>query len=366
MADCEEERMKEKIKYYIGLSLLMAICFTGCGDETKTADNIPVVRTVTVGMSEENADWYAGRVCGRYEKNLAFQVGGKIISRAVDVGSRVSAGQVLLSLDADDVRQKLYAGTAQVERVESQERLAQADLVRYRQLYEADAISKAQYDQVVMQYESAQAAVKEAYANRAQLDNMLEYTDLSSDVSGTVSAINGEVGQVVAAGQTIVTLVQDGSMEVEIAVPENRLSEIQVGDKATVTFWAKENVTAQGVVREVAPMADAAVRTYRVRVAVDDMPQGVQLGMTARVYFGTQSDGMLTVPLSAVYQSGDQPSVWVVRDGVAMLTPIRTGSFNGNHIEVTGGLKAGDVVITAGVKKVSEGQRVRVSTGEIK
>lgn len=356
--------MREKLKYAIGLSLVLAVCFTGCGQEQAVEDNIPVVRAETVGMSAQDGDWYAGRVCGRYEKNLAFQVGGKIISRAVDVGSQVQAGQVLLSIDAIDVQQKVNAGRASVERAQSQLRLAEADLVRYRQLYEASAISKAQYDQVVTQYESAQAAVTEAQANMMQLDNMLDYTLLTSDADGTVSAITAEVGQVVSAGQTIVTVVQDGSMEVEIAVPENRLSDVQVGTKATVTFWAKENAIAQGTVREIAPMADQTVRTYRVRVAISDMPQGVQLGMTARVYFGSQSDGTLTVPMSAIYQSGDTPTVWVVRDGVATLTPIRTGAFNGNRIEVTDGLQAGDVVVTAGVKKVVEGQKVRTSAGD--
>lgn len=356
--------MRDKRKYAIGLTLALAVCLAGCGQEQVDKNNIPVVRTETVGMSVQGDNWYAGRVCGRYEKNLAFQVGGKIIARAVDVGSQVRAGQVLLSLDAIDVQQKVNAGRASVERAQSQLRLAEADLERYRQLYEASAISKAQYDQVVTQYESAQAAVTEAQANMVQLDNMLDYTTLTSDADGTVSAITAEVGQVVSAGQTIVTVVQDGSMEVEIAVPENRLSEIQVGDKATVTFWAKENAMAQGMVREIAPMADQTVRTYRVRVAIDDMPQGVQLGMTARVYFGSPSDSTLTVPMSAIYQSGDTPTVWVVRDGVATLTPIRTGSFSGNRIEVTDGLQAGDVVVTAGVKKVVEGQKVRISAGD--
>lgn len=356
--------MRDKLKYYIGLSLLIAVCFTGCSDEQKATEDVPVVKAVTVGMSADSGEWYSGRVCGRYEKNLAFQVGGKIISRSVDVGSQVSAGQVLLAIDAIDVGQKVNAGKAQVERAESQERLAQADLVRYRQLYEVSAISKAQYDQVVMQYESAVSAVKEARANMAQLDNMLDYTNLTSDVSGTVSAITAEAGQVVAAGQTIVTLVQDGNMEVEIAVPENRLSDIQVGSSADVTFWAKENVIAHGVVREIAPMADQTVRTYRVRVAIGDMPQDVQLGMTAKVLFGAKADTTLTIPLSAIYQSGDTPTVWVVRDGVATLTTIKTGRFSGNSIEVVKGLRSGDIVIIAGVKKVNEGQRVRVNAGD--
>lgn len=356
--------MRDKLKYYIGLSLLIAVCFTGCGEDEKIVEDVPVVRAVTVGMSEAGGEWYSGRVCGRYEKNLAFQVDGKIISRSVDVGSQVSAGQVLLAIDSIDVGQKVNAGRAQVDRAESQERLAQADLIRYRQLYEASAISKAQYDQVVMQYESAQAAVKEARANMAQLDNMLGYTNLTSDVSGTVSAITVEVGQVVAAGQTIVTLVQDGNMEIEISVPENRLSDLHVGDSAAVTFWAKDDLIVRGVVREIAPMADSAVRTYRVRVAVGDMPQDVQLGMTAKVLFGAKADTTITIPLSAIYQSGDTPSVWVVRDGIATLTTIKTGRFSGNRIEVTEGLRVGDIVITAGVKKVNEGQRVRVNAGD--
>ncbi len=357
--------MKQKMLYGIGISLLAMMCLIGCGQEKKAEEQIPVVRAIAVGMSEDAGDWYAGSVCGRYEKQLAFQVGGKIIARNIEVGQQVSAGQVLLSLDAEDVRQKTHAGMAQVERAEAQERLAEADMKRYRQLYEVNAISKAQYEQVVMQYESARAVAKEAHANMEQLSNMLEYTELTADVNGTVSAIAAEVGQVVAAGQTIVTLVQNGNMEVEIAVPENRYAEFYEGKKATVTFWANDDIVVQGTVREIAPMADRSIKTYRVRIALEDIPDTIRLGMTSRVSFKDTNGSMMTIPLSAIMQSGKDKSVWVVRDGVATPVVIRTGGFRGNMVEVVDGLNHGDIVITAGVKKVIEGQRVRVNEGGI-
>lgn len=357
--------MKRMMLYGIGISLLAMVCLVGCGQEKKAEEQIPAVRTITVGISEGMGDWYAGSVCGRYEKQLAFQVGGKIIARNVEVGQQVPAGQVLLSLDAEDIQQKARAGMAQVERAEAQERLAQADMKRYQQLYEVNAISKAQYEQVVMQYESARAVAKEAHANMEQLSNMLDYTELTADVSGTVSTITAEVGQVVAAGQTIVTLVQNGNMEVEIAVPENRYAELYVGKEATVTFWANEDIVVQGTVREIAPMADRSIKTYRVRIALEDIPDTIRLGMTSRVSFKDTNGSVMTIPLSAVMQSGENKSVWVVRDGVATSIAIRTGGFRGNMVEVIDGLQQGDIVITAGVKKVIEGQRVRVNEGGI-
>ena len=221
-------------------------------------------------------------------------------------------------------------------------------------------MSAAALDQYQTAYDQAAAQYQQAAALQQAQENQLSYTNLTADADGVVSALSGEVGQVVAAGQTVLTLVHSGELEVQIDVPENKLAEFPVGQAVTLSFWALPGQTAQGTVREVSPMADAASRTYAVRVAVPSPPEGMQLGMTASVHVSAaDGSGSYTLPLSALYQTGDAPQVWVVgKDGTLSLKTVSVEGFGDNTVAVTG-LAAGDVVVTAGVHMLREGQTVR-------
>ena len=263
------------------LVLLLAV---GCGKKQETAAKAPLVRTQTVTFGDTGeSGTYAGSVRGRYETNLSFQVGGQILSRNVQVGDRVKAGDVLMVIDAKDVVQKANQGDAQVDAAKAQLTLAQANLARYQQLYAEDAVPSAVLDQYQTSYDAAVASYQQALAQAVQGHNALSYTNLAAGADGVVSAVNAEAGQVVAAGQTVLTLVQSGELEIEISVPENRIRDVAVGKPVTVNVWALGDTPVDGVVREVAPMADATARTYKVRVSVPNPPEGMQLGMTASV-----------------------------------------------------------------------------------
>ena len=320
-----------------------------------------VVRTAVVGTAGAMQGYtYSGAVRGRYESQLAFQVNGKIIKRNVQLGSVVSAGDVLMQIDAKDIQQTLNNSSAQVYSAESQRVLAESNLSRYRQLLEQGAISPAQYDQYVNAYNVAVAGVQQASAQYAQGANQLDYSLLQADKPGIVSAISAEIGQVVSAGQVVVTMVQDGEREVEINVPENRIEELRKAGQVSVSFWALPNVVVNGQVREIAPMADQTTRTFKVRISLLNAPAEAKLGMTAAVNIAGSSAGQLiSIPIAAIYQDGDIPKVWVVQDNVLALHEVQAGSFGNGTIQVLGGLKPGDRIVVAGVHKLKEGQKVQ-------
>lgn len=326
-------------------------------------ESLPVVRTQLIQATNTGQGYtYAGEVRGRYESQLAFQVTGKIIKRNVQLGSIVNAGDVLMQMDAKDIQQTVSSNSAQVYSAQSQLRLAESNLSRYRQLLDSGAISHAQYDQYVNAYDAAAAAVQQAAAQYTQGANQLDYTLLTADQSGVVSAITAEAGQVVSAGQAVVTVVQDGEREIEISVPENRLEELKSAGQLQVTFWALPNVTLNGKVREIAPMADPATRTFKVRVSLLNPPPSVKLGMTSTVALaGGTAQPAFSIPLSALYQPGDTPAVWVVNDNILTLRPIQTGPFGNGTIQVLAGLQPGDRIVSAGVHKLTEGQRVKIA-----
>ena len=157
------------------------------------------------------------------------------------------------------------------------------------------------------------------------------------------------------------TLVQTDELEVEIDVPENRLADVPVGKTVQVSFWALPGST-EGTVREVAPMADSAARTYRVRVSVPQPPAGMELGMTASVNVTGEAAAPagLKLPLAAIYQTGDSPEVWAVGDdGTVALQPVTVEQFDDNQVRVHG-VAAGTTIVTAGVHTLREGQEVRL------
>jgi RND family efflux transporter MFP subunit len=351
-----------------GLCIIGLIIWKSHSQPQSVTEDIPLVRTAVIGAAKVPQSYlYSGEVRGRYESQLAFQVTGKIIKRNVELGSTVKAGDVLMQIDPRDLQQAVNSTSAQVYSAESQLRLAESNLHRYRQLYAQNAISRAQLDQYENAYEVAQAAVRQAAAQYAQGSNQLDYSLLYADKDGVIAAITAEAGQVVSAGQTVITVVQDGEREVEISVPENRIEEIRNAKPLTVTFWALPQVALEGKVREIAPMADATTRTYKVRIRLVNPPPQIKLGMTAGVSLagsGGPNHAIAMVPLAALYQTNDTPHVWVVTDHVANLRPVQVGRFGNTQVQIVAGLNPGETIVTAGVHKLREGQTVRLTEGD--
>jgi multidrug efflux system membrane fusion protein len=354
--------VKKGVFSTIAIFSMISLLLSGCSKAVTTKEDVPLVRseTIKINSSGQNAN-YSGEIRGRYETQLAFQVNGKIIKRNVDLGSRVSPGDVLMVIDAKDIEQTVNISSAQVSSAESQLQLAKSNLDRYRTLYEQGAISRAQLDQYQNSYEVAQAAVSQSSAQYTQGTNQLGYSTLVADSAGVISNISAEAGQVVSAGQTVLTLVKEGEREVEINVPENRLDELRKAERIQVQFWALPNVTVEGKIREISPIADKISRTYKVRISLINPPNDINLGMTANVTVaGTSGQQATYIPLAAVYQTGDTPNVWVIANDTVTLRPIKVGVFGDNKVQVLEGLQDGDIIVTAGVQKLHEGQKVRI------
>ena len=333
----------------------------------EAAQKAPYVKTITVGeLAASSALTYPGEIRGRQESSLAFQVGGKISQRLVNLGDTVTAGQVLMTLDPKDVQQAYDASQAALASATANQKLAADNAERFRQLYQGGAVGKATYDQYATQLEAANATLRQAQAQAQVNSNQLEYTQLRSNAAGTVAALNGEVGQVVAAGTPMATVIASGTPEIQIHVPENALSKIKVGQKAMITLWAMENQQLTGSVREIASMADTLTKTYKVCVALDQLPPNAKLGMTAKVILPLTAEGRqqaLVLPASSLYKFNNKTQVWLVKDHKAQLADITVGGYKDNDILVTSGLKTGDVVITAGLAKLTENQEVRLLEG---
>ena len=208
---------------------------------------------------------------------------------------------------------------------------------------------------------SAQAQLDQARAQLAAQGNQARYASLVADVSGVVTAVEAEPGQVVTAGAPVVRIAQDGPRDVVFAVPEDKVAAIKPGSAVTVRTWAGQG-SMPGKVREVAASADPVTRTYTVKVALDaaDPPP---LGAT--VYVSPQALSMagaqvIKLPTSALRQEGKGTSVWVLDRQTMTLKsqPIQVAAADGNEAVVAGGLQPGMLVVVAGVHVLSPGQKV--------
>jgi multidrug efflux system membrane fusion protein len=354
--------VQKSIIYTAIFILFLSFSLTGCTKTETVKEEIPLVRSQAVKLNDAGqVAKYSGEVRGRYETQLAFQVSGKIRKRNIELGSVVSPGDVLMEIDAKDIEQTVNISSAQVASAQSQLSLAQTNLERNRKLYEQGAVSHAQLDQYQNAYEVALAAVRQSSAQYTQGANQLSYSTLVADSAGVISNVNAEAGQVVSAGQPILTLVKEGEREIEINVPENGIDKMRNVQQVHISFWALPGVITEGKVTEISPVADKVSRTYKVRISLINPPADVNLGMTASVTMeNSSSTQAVYIPLAAIFQTGDTPNVWVIKDGAVSLRPIKVGSFGDGKIQIIEGLQDGEVIVTAGVQKLREGQKVRI------
>lgn len=348
----------------LALALSLTGPLAGCGEAPPPIEDIRPVRTLTVGASATNAaHTYAGEVRARTESTLGFRVPGKIIRRHVDVGMSVQAGQVLAELDPKDLLLSESAAQAQVAAARAQAEVARLDYQRVKDLLAKGFISKSEYDRQEAQLKATQAQAEAVIAQADVQANQTRYARLLADADGVVIGVQAEVGQVVSAGQPVLQIARRGAVEVATHVPEDRVAQFEVGMPVTVQLWSQDGKSYPGRIRELSSAADPLTRTYALRVSVDRPPPEMKLRMTASVSIPlTGLPDRIHLPSSAMVTDGARAGVWVV-DAASSSVRFRAVEFLGverNEVLVGSGLKAGDVVVTAGAAFLSEGRKVKL------
>ena len=335
---------------------LLLLAVAGCSDKTVIPPPaLRVVKSMTVGSdagSAEQVRSFGGDIRARHETLAAFRVGGKLVARLVEVGTAVKAGQPLAQLDVADL-------ALRTRETEAQLALAEADAKRYRELRAKNFVSQAAVD-------VRDTAQKAASAQAAMAQNQADYATLSADHAAVVVEVLAQPGQVVAAGQGVFRLAWEGEREVAIAVPEDVIADIKNGAEAEISLWSAAGKSLRGSVREVAPMADPATRTYAVRISIRDAAT-LPLGMSATVSFRMHGTSAVVVPMTGLFQHGDQAAVWVIgNDNKLSLRAVRVTTYGDDGVHVAEGLARGERIVTAGVNRLHAGEKVVVADTKAK
>ena len=347
-----------------GASLAFAVfALTGCND--KAAEPVAQGRPVLVATVKYEASSpersFVGTIKPRIEADMGFRVPGKVAKRLVEVGQTVDIGQPLATLDEVDL--KLQAEQAEAEFRAATGVLAQAaaNEQRAKDLRAKGWTTDAQLDAARAAADEARARLNRAERSVELTKNSLSYATLVADSRGVVTATLIEPGQVVAAGQASIRVARMGEKETVVAIPETLLGRAKDGT-ASVSLWSEPNKKYTAKLREVAPSADPATRTYLAKFSMPDADEKVSLGMTATLTLSDRAtERVARLPLSALYSQGGDPSLYVVDDaGNIALKPVKVKSYDSDNVVIADGVDEGAKVVTLGVQKLDPAQKVRV------
>jgi RND family efflux transporter MFP subunit len=360
-----EEAMSSRWKLLLlGLVLPLA----GCGEAPAKAPEIKSVRTVVVDPRPIEDDRHAvGEVRPRYESELGFRIAGKVIARAVDVGASVKKGDLLARLDTQDHRNKLRSAEADIVAAQAVLTEAEGAENRLRHLLANGHTTKANYDVAVKNLRSAEAKLDAAKTAVEMAKDQLSYAQLHADFDGIVTAVNAEPGQVINVGQTIVRLARPDDKDAVFAIAEAAFERGASSQPPEIVALLLSNpaISAEGVVREISPVADPATRTFQVKVTLKNPPEQMRFGgsVVGRVKASTKAVAVL--PGSALFDKGGKPAVWLVdpASSAVRLKPVVVLRYETDRVMIKDGLAKGDVVVTAGVNRLRENQKVRLAEG---
>jgi RND family efflux transporter MFP subunit len=351
-------------KLLAGASLaLLAIALTGCNDKVaeKPALSRPVLVASVHYEAESPARSFVGTIKPRIETDMGFRVPGKVAKRLVEVGQTVEIGQPLATLDELDL--KLQAEQAEAEFHAATGVLAQAAAAetRAKDLRVKGWTTDAQLDQSKATADEARARLNRAERSVELTNNSLSYATLLADSRGVVTATLIDAGQVVASGQTAIRVARFAEKEAVVAIPETLVGRAKDG-VAAVTLWSEPDKKYAAKLREIAPSADPATRTYLAKFSLPDAGESVSLGMTATLTLADPTTMRVArLPLSALFSQGGDPSLYIVdAKGEVALKPVTVKSYETNDVVISGGVDEGDKVVALGVQKLDPAQKVRV------
>lgn len=356
-----------RIRFFIPLMALAAATgLSACTDSKGNAEKPQALRAVVVQIvnfePRSSGRTLVGTVRPRVESDIGFRIGGKLAERLVQSGDRVHAGQVLARLDAIDL-------VLQREQAESEVTAATASVIQAEAEDKRIVALRREGWSTASAFDRQRAAVEEARGRLARAErtlglasNSLDYAVLRADADGVITATLVEPGQVVAQGQTAVRLARLDTREAVVAVPEALIERVRTA-KASVSLWSEPGKNFAATLREMSPSADVATRTYQARFTIENAPGDLEFGLTATLSLSDrENEQVARLPLSALFNQGTGPSVYVVNpaDGRLTLKPVDVAGYEAREVLVRSGVGTGENVVTLGVQKLDLAQRVRI------
>ena len=362
--------MKREKVYIIGL--ILTLLLAGCGSNKNEA---PVKREAVSGVTVARinpvqVDAYyetSGTVRAKTVSIVASRVMGTVTSVRVKEGDKVSAGDILMTIDNRDTAQRVAATEAAFNEAQSareaageQRSLSEVTFKRYKNLYDEKVISGQEFDQIEVRKKVADAdfnrasqAVERVKANLEEARVYHGFTQVRAPISGIVTEKKTETGSMATPGMPLYTIEDTSQFKIEAALDERLMKKVSPGMTAYVLF-NKTNEKFTGRITKVVPSIDTASRTFIVEITLQD--RSLRTGSYGKVLIPEGKKETLLIPVKSIVERGQLTGVFVVDDkGVITYRLIKAGKMYDEQTEVLSGLTKGESIIVSGVEKAIEG-----------
>lgn len=347
----------------IAIALIVPL-LAACKQEAAAPPAAPrqVRTTVIVEEAGATALTLTGRIEAEDEVPLAFRIGGRLLENSAKLAERLQRGDLVARLESQNEENQLRAATAALAAAQAQYNQAAGHYDRQRTLFRQGWATRATYETAEKARKTAAAQVEAAEAQLGAAEDLLSFTELRADQDGVVTTVGPGAGEVVQPGQMILRIARQDGRDAVFDVPSQAIRSAPANPDIMVSLADDPSVTVRGHVREVSPQADPVTRTFKVKVTLENPPEAMRLGATVNGVMTTTQDAVIQVPASALTRAEQQPAVWVVdpANQTVALRPVTVKRFGEYLVAIADGLKAGDVVVTAGVQALHPGQQVRL------
>lgn len=331
--------------------------------ETSAPPEARPVRAITVEKREAGTpQTFTGRIEAEDEVSLAFRISGRLLESSGKLGDRVEAGQVVARLEPQNELNALRQAQAALAAAQGQLTQARNHFDRQETLLAQGWTTRANFDQAKQARQTAQSQVDAAEAQLKIAHDLVGFTELKADAPGVLTATGPSVGEVVQAGQSIIRLARKDGRDAVFDIPSQVIRNAPGDPQISVSLADDPKVTARGRIREVAPQANPATRTFEVKVGLTDPPAAMRLGATVTGRLESVAVPIIEIPATALTRINQQPAVWIVdpTNKTVSMRNVDVLRFDQAQVAVSQGLDTGEVVVTAGVQALHPGQRIRV------
>jgi RND family efflux transporter MFP subunit len=358
------------------LTALMA-----CGQDPPFEKPLTPVTVQTVAHAAvPAATRYSVSLSPATQVDLAFKVGGYVKdihqvrgpdgrSRILQAGDHVGQSAVLARLRESDYAVKLNQATSNEADARANFTQAKQDFERAQNLYNAQSLTKSDYDAAKARYDSAQAKLRGATESRKEADISMQDSTLKAPQGGVILKRNIEVGSLVSAGTVAFVLADTSVVKAVFGVPDVTVEHVKLGQQLTITTEAIPGAQFQGQITKIDPSADATSRVFQIEIKIANPDNRLKPGMIAVVGLpGDRDSGAhLSVPLSAIVRPpGDDAAytVYIVdkQEGRTLVhrRPVELGPVLGSRVIVTEGVAQGETIVVKGTTQIVDGEQVRI------
>ncbi|MFT6332712.1 MAG: RND family efflux transporter MFP subunit [Lentimonas sp.] len=363
-------------KTFLTLALLPVIILFGCKDNSENETQEFVRSVKTIEITKANQDKFrsiSGVVIAADNSDLSFRVGGRITEVNVDAGDLVTKGQILAKLEQRDFDLALQSSKAQLSQAQANLAEKKDNLRRQTALRKKDFVSKADFEKAQAEYQVALSEVSVAESGLKNATDNMERTILKAPFSGKIAARNIEPYTEIVAGSTVFELESNDAFKVEARMPETLIRQVNYGDLTKVTLPTLKNIEVGAVISRIASKTESG-NAFPIEVTLDDNSHDIRPGMTANIYFNfgeNAESSIYLIPITALDLRFFDKELGMLKDQAAIylydkesstvkMNRVKIHDIRGNNLEVTEGLKEGDIVITAGVAFLQDGQKVKL------